>query len=70
LSTRLLWALEENRPLLGERIAEEAARAAIGYIPIVGQIAGPVLTAAEVATEWQRDRNSWTAALMVLKKHT
>lgn len=64
----LLWMIEGTRVPLPERMATEVVKQAVGIFPVVGQIAGAGLAAAELATEWHRGRHSWTAALMVLRR--
>jgi len=63
----LFWAVERAHTPLPERVVQEAVKAGVGFFPVVGQIAGIGLTAAEIGTEAYRRRRSWTAALMVLR---
>ena len=63
----LFSALEQQRTQWPKKIAEEVAKNAVGFIPVVGQVAGPVLSAVEMGTEWNRERHSWAAALMKLR---
>lgn len=64
----LFSAIEEKRTPLFRSIATEAAKTGVGLIPVVGQIAGPAWTAVEVGSGYLRERRSWTAALMVLRR--
>lgn len=64
----LFSAIEDKRTPLFRSIATEAAKAGIGLVPVVGQIAGPAWTVVEVGSEYLRERRSWTAALMVLRR--
>ncbi len=64
----LFAAIEEKRAPLFESVATEAVKTGIGLIPVVGQIAGPAMSAVEVGSEFLRERRSWTAAMMVLRR--
>lgn len=70
INEALVSVLEDQRPRWPEKIAEEAAKSTVGLIPVVGQIASPALTAAELGTQWARERRSWTAALMILSRRS
>lgn len=64
----LFAAHKELRPSWPKKIAVEALKTAVGIVPFYGQIAGPALSAAEMGGEWIRDRRSWVAALMILRR--
>lgn len=68
VSEALFSALEAKRTRWLTKIAQEALKTVVGIVPAVGQFAGGALTAAEMGVQWRRERNSWTAALMVLRR--
>jgi len=65
----LFSVLEQQRPAWPEKILAEVIKTAVGWIPGIGQIVGPTLSAAEMGGEWLRERRSWVAAMMVLRRH-
>lgn len=63
----LFAACEELRPSWPEKIARETLKTLVGLVPVIGQISGLGLTAAELGSDWLKDRHSWVTALMVLR---
>ena len=60
-------ALEDQRPKLGEELAKEALKTGVSFVPAVGPAVEKVATVTQLLREGQRQRRSWTAAIMRLQ---
>lgn len=65
----LLAAWENLRPSLPEDLAQEVAATGVSFIPVVGPLLGPGLSLNQSIYEAFKDRRSWLAALMVLRRN-
>lgn len=65
----LLAAWEDLRPSLPEDLAREAVATGVSFIPVVGPFLGPSVSASQAVYEALKDRRSWLAALMVLRRN-
>lgn len=63
----MLAALHEQQPKLGRTVVEEAAKTAVGFVPIVGAFIGGAVSVGETAAERLRESRSGIAALMKLQ---
>lgn len=66
----LFAAYQELRPSWPKRIALEGLKTLVGLVPFIGPIGGLGMTAAELGSDLLKDRRSWVAALMVLKRRS
>lgn len=68
MNAALFSVLSSKELSLEKKMAWETIKAGISSIPVIGQVSGPAITAAELAIEWKQRRTSWTGALMKLQK--
>lgn len=65
----LFAALADEEVSVGRAIVEEAAIAAISFVPIVGSVAGPVLGIADLLDDRAAQQRRWYFALMKLRQN-
>jgi hypothetical protein len=67
ISDDLFAAIKETQGKDSTTVGKEVAKTAIGFIPVVGPIAGTAASAADLVWKERTERRHWTAALMKLR---
>lgn len=63
-------AIEAQRQTLPEQRAEEAVRTFVGLRPLYGPLVSGAASLEAIASDALEQRRSWTAALMILRRHS